>query len=138
MAQQELSVSQIIVRVVDALSVQLEVQAELFKAEVAHGLSTFAQDLGPFALAVAFVGLGYTFVCIGVVLILAKALGLWSGFLFVGAANLLLGGLGMARIASRVQSRQSQLDQDYAAPAPAEATPSPNTSAAQNEASYVQ
>lgn len=138
MAQQELSVSQIIVRVVDALSMQLEVQAELFKAEVAHGLSTFVQDLGPVVLAVAFVGLGYTFVCIGAVLTLAKALGLWSGFLLVGVVNMVLGGLTLARVANRVQSRQSQLDQDYAAPPPAEAMPSPSVSATQNEASYVQ
>lgn len=127
MAQQELSVSQIISRVVDALGAQLELQAELFKAELSQGMSTLAQDLLPMALAGAFFGLGYTLASVGFVLALAKTIGLWGGFLLIGALNLLMGGLILQRVASRVQARQALSDGEQVDPATAETLPGRDT-----------
>ncbi|MEY3210785.1 MAG: hypothetical protein RIT28_1266 [Pseudomonadota bacterium] len=126
MAQQELSVSQIIARVVDALSVQLEVQAELLKAELAQGMTTLAQDLLPIVVASGLFGLGYTLINIGLVLTLATALGLWGGLLLIGALNVLLSGLVLQRASARVQARQAQSADDQVDPATAETLSGPN------------
>lgn len=107
MAQQELSVSQIIVRVVDALSSQLELQAEVIKAELSQGMTTLAQDLLPMMAAAALFSLGYTLASIGFILVLGQTIGLWGGFLLVGALNLLLSGLILQRASSRAQARQA-------------------------------
>jgi hypothetical protein len=120
MAPQELSVSQIIVRVVDALGAQLELQAELLKAELSQGLTTLAQDLLPIALAAAIFGLGYLFVSVGFILVLGQTIGLWGGFLLVGTLNLLLSGLILQRASSRAQARQAMSADDQVDPATAE------------------
>jgi hypothetical protein len=120
MAQQELSVSQIIVRVVDALSSQLELQAEVIKAELSQGMTTLAQDLLPMALAAALFGLGYTLASIGFILFLGRTIGLWGGFLLVGTLNLLLSGLILQRASSRAQARQALSAGEQVDPATAE------------------
>jgi hypothetical protein len=120
MAQQELSVSQIIVRVVDALSVQLELQAEVLKAELSQGMTTLAQDLLPMLVAAALFGLGYVLISISVVFVLSHALGFWGGLLLVGTLNLLLSGLILQRASSRAQARQALSAGDQVDPATAE------------------
>ena len=126
MPQQELSVSQIIVRVVDALSAQLEVQAEVLKAELSQGLTTLAQDLVPMVMASALFSLGYTLVCVGFILTLSQALGLWGGFLLVGVLNLLLAGLILQRVAVGALARQTESAGRQIDPATAETLSGPD------------
>jgi hypothetical protein len=137
MAPQELSVSQIIVRVVDALSAQLELQAELLKAELSEGMTNLAQDLLPILVATAVFGLGYIFVCVGFVVVLGQTIGLWGGFLLVGTLNLLLSGLILQRASSRAQARLALGAEDQVDPATAETLGGSDGTSTQTGIPYV-
>lgn len=137
MAQQELTVSQIMVRVVDTLGAQLELQAEVLKAELSQGMATLAQDLLPIVLAGALFGLGYIFVCVGLIFTLSPTLGLWGGCLLIGVVNLLLSGLILQRASSRAQARQAQSAEDQIDPATAETLSGPDLTSTQTGAPNV-
>lgn len=103
--RQDTSIGALLGRVVDGVSRLVTQHLELARLEIAEDARHLGAGLGRLAVFVPFVLVGYAFVCAAASVLLSRWVGLFGALALVGAANLLGGGLGLWRAATRLRSR---------------------------------
>ncbi|PTL77996.1 phage holin family protein [Vitiosangium sp. GDMCC 1.1324] len=104
--QTERGLAVLVGRLTDGFSKLVTQHLLLARAELMQDARNMGLDVALIAAFVPFVLVGYAFLCGALAVVLAQWMG-WAGALaLVGAVNLVGGGLGIARAATRLKSRQ--------------------------------
>ncbi|MCY1076734.1 phage holin family protein [Archangium lansingense] len=104
--QTERGLTVLVGRLTDGFSKLVTQHLTLARVELMEDARVMGSDVARIAAFVPFVLVGYAFLCAALSAFLARWIG-WDGSLaLVGAVNLVVGGLGIARAANRLKSFQ--------------------------------
>jgi hypothetical protein len=108
--QTERGMAALVGRLTDGFSKLVTQHLTLARVELVEDVRLMGTDMARIAAFVPFVLVGYTFLCAALSAFLAQWLG-WAGSLCgVGAINLVVGGVGIARAAARLRVHRLMAD----------------------------
>jgi len=106
----ERGLSTLVGRLTDGFSKLVTQHLSLARVEMVEDVRLMGTDMARIAAFVPFVLVGYTFLCAALSVFLARWLGWGGSFAAVGALNLVVGGVGIARATSRLRIHRLMAD----------------------------
>lgn len=98
-------VAVLIHRAANALGEEAGLHIDLAMAEMRRDAEAFGRDVVPLAAGVLLLGIGYTFICATLAIVISPWLGLAGGVAVLSFLNLLLGGIAVRRSLTRLRAR---------------------------------
>jgi uncharacterized membrane protein YqjE len=111
--EQPPGVTDLVARLVDGLGQLIAQHVALARLELGEEARSVSRALGTLALFTPLLVVGYAMLCFGLAFALAPVLSLPGAVLLVGAANLVVGGVGLVRV--RAVLRRHHLEETAAA-----------------------
>jgi hypothetical protein len=103
--EQPAGVTDLVARLVDGLGQLIAQHVALARIELGEEARLLSRALGTLAFFIPLLVVGYAMLCFGLAFALAPMLSLPGAVLLVGAANLVVGGVGLVRVRAVLKRR---------------------------------